>query len=207
MAVKRYGIEGYGVLELNQVQFPTTGAIEAQCKLDYYKPAEGATPASGDFKTLVTDANGTVCEVGMLLAVDKANGLIKLPVANETLPVGLNYTTEYIYNQFTKGLKNFCMTQDIAGGEYLPRIGFLSVGEKFTTNCLAYDTTEFADDDAVDTALAAFKTTAVYGGISTTGAIQLSATKPTAGPVLKVVKDYTLPDGISHGVMFQVIKG
>ena len=206
MAVKRYAIDGYGVLELNQVAFPTTGTIEAQCKLDYYKPAQGGNAASGDFKTLITDANGTACEVGMLLAVDKANGLIKLPTASEANPVGLNYTTEYIYNSYIKGLKNFVMTQDIAGGEYLPRIGYLTVGDKFTTNCLAYDTDEFADDDAVDTALAAYKTTPIYGGISTTGAIALSATKPTVGPVLKVVKDYTLPDGTSHGVMFQVVK-
>jgi hypothetical protein len=207
MADKRYTIDGYGVLELNQVVFPTDGQIEAQCKLDYYKPAEGTTPASGDFKTLITDANGVACEVGMLLAVDKANGLIKLPVAQEVLPVGLNYSTEYIYNSYIKGLKNFVMTQDVAGGEYLPRIGYLKTGDKFTTNCLAYDTNEFADDDAVDAALAAYKTTAVYGGISTTGAIKVSATAPTVGPVLKVIKDYTLPDGISHGVMFQVIKG
>lgn len=210
MADKRYAIDGYGVLELNQVAFPTTGTIEAQCKLDYYKPGDStvtpAIPASGDFKTLSTDTNGTTCEVGMLLAVDKASGVVKLPTASEVLPVGLNYTTEWIYNSYVKGLKNFCMTQDIAGGEFLPRIGYLTVGDKFTTNCLAYDDSEFADDDAVDSALEAYKTTAVYGGISTTGAIKLSATAPTAGPVLKVVKDYTMPDG-QHGVMFQVIKG
>ena len=206
MAVTRYGIDGYGVLELNQVAFPTTGTIEAQCKLDYYKPASGTAPASGDFKTLITDANGVACEVGMLLAVDKANGLIKLPTATEENPIGLNYTTEWIYDSYKKGLNKFVMTQDIAGGEYLPRIGYLTVGDKFTTNCLAYDTSEFATDAAVDTALEAYKTAPVYGGISTTGAILLSGTAPLVGPVLKVVKDYTLPDGISHGVMFQVIK-
>lgn len=207
MSVKRYSIEGYSVLELNQVVFPTDGKIEAQCKLDFYKPAAGTTPASGDFRKLSTDTTGTICEVGMLLAVDKANGLIKLPVANEPNPIGLNYTSEYIYNSYKKGLNKYAMLQDVAGGDYLPRIGYLTVGDKFTTNCLAYDTDEFADDDAVDTALEAYKTTAVYGGICENGAILLSATKPTVGPVLKVVKDYTLPDGISHGVMFQVIKG
>lgn len=196
MAVKRYAIDGYGVLELNQVAFPTTGTIEAQCKLD----------TTNDFKKLSTEATKTICEIGMLLAVDKAAGLVKLPVANETLPVGINYSTEYIYNPYIKGLKNFAMTEDIMSNEYLPRIGYLTTGDKFTTNCLAYDTTDFADDDAVDTALENYKTTAVYGGISTIGAIQLRKTAPTAGPVLKVVKDYTMPDG-QHGVMFQVIKG
>ena len=196
MAVTRYTIDGYGVLELNQVAFPTTGTIEAQCKLD----------KENDFKTLSTDATKTTCEIGMLLAVDKANGLIKLPTANEKLPIGINYSTEYIYNPYIKGLKHFAMTEDIMMNDYLPRIGYLTVGDKFTTNCLAYDTTDFADDDAVDAALEAYKTTAVYGGISTIGAIQLRKTAPTAGPVLKVVKDYTMPDG-QHGVMFQVIKG
>jgi hypothetical protein len=209
MAEQRYAITGYSVLELNQVAFPTTGEIEAQCKFDYYTPAKGTTPAHGVFKTLSTDANGVTCEVGMLLAVDKANDIVTLPTAAnvDECAIGLNYTTEYIYNQFTKGLNKFAMTQDIAGGEYLPRIGYLTKGDKFTTNCLAYDTAEFADDDAVDAALAAYKTTPVFGGVSTTGAIKLTATRPTSGPVLRVVKDYTLPDGISHGVMFQVLEG
>ena len=201
MSVQRYAINGYGQLELNQVQFPTTGAIEAQCDLSYYDATAGV-----GFKVNSTDANGTICEVGMLLAVDKANNKAKLPVAAETLPIALNYTSEWIYDDFKKGLKQFAMTEDIAGGHFLPRLGYLSVGEKFTTNCLAYDTSEFADDDAVDTAIEAYATTPVYGGISTIGAIKLSGTAPSVGPVLKVVKDYTMPDGISHGVMFQVIK-
>ena len=189
---------------MNQVQFPTTGAIEAQCDLDYIDQ-DTATSSSVGFKQFSTDAVGTICEVGMLLAVDKANGKIKLPVASETLPIALNYTSEWIYDSYKKGLKQFAMTEDIAGGHYLPRMGYLAVGDKFTTNCIAYDDGDFADDDAVDTALEAYKTTAVYGGISTIGAIQLTTTAPTVGPVLKVVKDYTMPDG-THGIMFQVIK-
>ena len=73
MADARIVIDGYGQLELNQVTFPRTGQVEAQCKL-----ADTFTDAAP-------------AEVGMLLAVDKANGLVKLPVEAETLPVALNY--------------------------------------------------------------------------------------------------------------------
>lgn len=194
MAITRFGIDGYGQLELNQVAFPTTGTIEAQCKLD-----------TTDFKKKLADA-GTICEVGMLLAVDKANNVIKLPTANETLPIGLNYTTEYVYDSYKKGLKHFALVEEAAGGDYLPRIGYLTTGDKFTTNCLAYDTTDYADEDALETALEALGTTAVYGGICTNGAIRLMKTIPTAGPVLKAVKFYTMPDG-QPAVKFQVIKG
>lgn len=182
MADARIVINGYGQLELNQVTFPRTGQVEAQCKL-----ADTFTDAAP-------------AEVGMLLAVDKANGLVKLPVTAETLPVALNYSTEKIYNQFTPGLKNFYQTAEKG---FLPRMGYLSVGEVFTTNCLARNTTDFTNDEAAWTALDSLGTTPVYGGISTTGAIALSKAKPTVGPVLKAVKKTTMPDG-QPAVKFQV---
>ena len=114
-----------------------------------------------------------------------------------------------IYDSYKKGLKHFAMTEDIAGGHYLPRIGYLTVGDKFTTNCLSYETGdngEFVNETKMVEALEACATTPVYGGICPdTGAILISATAPSAGPVLKVVKFYTLPNG-DPGVMFQVIK-
>ena len=82
-------------------------------------------------------------------------------------------------------------------------MGYLTIGDVFTTNCICYDTTDFTDDEALKTALAAVKTTALYGGISTTGAIKIGKTKPTVGPVLKVAKATTMPDG-QFAVEFQV---
>lgn len=178
MSLQRYTIDGYGQIELNNVAFRRDGRIEAQCKLD-----------ATDFATVPA-------ENGMLLAVDDKAKVIKF-ATNANLPIALHYSSEHMYNQFTPGLKNFKLER----GTFLPRLGYLAVGDKFTTNCIAYDTTEYADDAAVDTALAGSGT--VYGGISATGAIKITATKPTVGPVLKVTKVTTMPDG-TFGLKFQV---
>lgn len=178
MSLKRYTIDGYGQIELNNVAFRRDGRIEAQCKLD------------------ATDFESVPAENGMLLAVDDENRTIKF-ATDATLPIALNYSAEHMYNQFTPGLKNFSLER----GTFLPRLGYLAVGDKFTTNTICYDTEEYADDEAVDTALAGSGT--VYGGISAIGAIQITATKPTGGPVLKVTKVTTMPDG-QFGLKFQV---
>ena len=46
-------------------------------------------------------------------------------------------------------------------------------------------------------------TTPLYGGISEAGAIKLSATAPTVGPVLLAVEKTTMPDG-QFAIKFQV---
>jgi hypothetical protein len=180
---KRYEIEGYGQIELNNVAFPRDGRIEAQCKLD------------------ATDFADMVAENGMLLAVDNVTRTIKLPVDN-SLPIALNYTTEHIYDERTPGLKNFRLTTK----DFLPRLGYLSIGDKFTTNTICYDDNEFADDDAVDTALDAIATTPIYGYACADGAIKITATQDTDATLeLKVIKNYTMPDG-QKGLKFQVMK-
>lgn len=178
MALKRLIIDGYGQIEPNNVTFTRDGRVEAQCALD----------------------EDLVAENGMLLAVDAANGIVKLPEESETLPIALNYTSERIYNQFTPGLKNFHLE---ANKGHCPRMGYLTIGEIFTTNCLCYDDSEFTTEDLLKTALTAAATTPVYGGISTIGAIKLTKTKPTVGPVLRVVKATTMPDG-QYAVELQV---
>ena len=90
----------------------------------------------------------------------------------------------------------------------MPRLGYLSVGELWTTNCLCYDDSEFTNDEAVFEAVKDKETLTsnpVYGGISEVGATKLSKTKPTAGPVLRVVEKTTMPDG-QFAVKFQVVK-
>lgn len=184
MAIRKIVRDKYGMLELNNASFPRTGRVEAQCYL-----ANNFTEAAP-------------AEIGMLLAVDKANRLIKLPTAGETLPIALNYSTEKIYNQFTPGLKNYFM---VYNKDFMPRMGFLSIGETFTTNCLAFDDAEFATDEAFWDAMDDFETTPLFGGMSTIGDILVSATRPAVGPALRVVKNYTMPDG-QPGLKFQVDK-
>ena len=187
MALKRFVIDGYGQLELNQVAFPRDGRIEAQCAL------------GEDFAEVPA-------ENGMLLAVDNINRVVKFPVSSEKFPIALNYSTEHMYDERKQGLKNFSIKKDEKSGYFYPRLGYLSVQDKFTTNCLCFDTTEFANEAAVMEAYKPekLKTTPLYGGISEIGAIALSTTVPTVGPVLKVIDNTTMPDG-SLGVKFQVI--
>ena len=86
--------------------------------------------------------------------------------------------------------------------------GFGGSGELFTTNCVGYDSNEFADDDALIAKLekigAASSPAVIYGGISEEGAIALSETKPSVGPVLLAVEYTTMPDG-TDGIKFQVV--
>lgn len=185
MAFQRLVIDGFGQLELNQVAFRRDGRVEAQCALDD------------------TDFASISAENGMLLAVDRINRKIKLPksavIAN--CPVALNYTAEHMYDERANALKDFKLEL----GEFYPRLGFLSAGELFTTNCIGYDSSDFADDAALKTAVAAIGTTPLYGGISDSGAIVIDTTKPSAGPVLKVVEGTTMPDG-QFGIKFQVLE-
>ena len=185
MAVKRFVIDGFGQLELNQVAFPRDGRIEAQCALD------------------ATDFASVPAENGMLLAVDRVNRAVKFPTSANVavMPVAINYSAEHMYDERANSLKDFKLER----GEFFPRLGFLSKGELFTTNCLCYDSSDFADDDAVIAAAEAIATTAMYGGVSDNGAILLSDAAPQAGPVLKVVEKTTMPDG-QFALKFQVLE-
>ncbi len=178
----RFTISGYGQLELNHVAFPKDGRIEAQ---------------------LPMHENITELENGMLLAVDKVGGCINY-ATDATLPIALHYSAEHMYDERKRALKDFVLE----AGTFYPRLGYLAVGDTFTTNCIAYnetDTDEFTNEAAAVTALGAIATTTLYGGISDEGAIDISATKPTVGPALLVIKKTTMPDG-TLGVKFQVLE-
>ena len=179
MALTRFVIDGYGQLELNNVAFRRDGRVEAQCFLDE------------------TDFADVPAENGMLLAVDRVNRTVKF-ATDDSLPIALNYTTEHMYDERANALKDFKLEL----GEFYPRLGFLSVGELFTTNCFGYDSA-FADDDAVKAV--DLSSTDVYGGISDEGAILLDTSAPQAGPVLKVVEKTTMPDG-QYAFKFQVLE-
>jgi hypothetical protein len=182
MALKRLIIDGFGQIELNQVAFRRDGRIEAQCAL------------GEDFAEVPA-------ENGMLLAVDNIHRIVKFPVAGEKFPIALNYTAEHMYDERTPGLKNFKLEQN----SFYPRLGYLAVGEKFTTNCICVDDGEYADKEALIAALEADGV--IYGGISEIGAIKVSATEPEEGPVLMVVRGTgagSMPDG-QFGIKFQVV--
>ena len=117
MAIKRLVIDGFGQIELNNCAFRRDGRIEAQCKLD-----------KTDFKDIAA-------ENGMLLAIDNVERVLKLP-KDDTLPIALVYTTEHMYDERANALKNFHTTLD----DFMPRLGYLSKYDKYTTNCIAWET-------------------------------------------------------------------
>lgn len=185
MALQRLTIDGYGQLEINAFVAPRAGKVEAQCKLNE------------------TDFADEPAEVGMLLAVDNINRRVKLPVAGEAYPIAINYSAEILYDDAKKGLKNFAQqTKD-----FMPRMGYLTVGDKFHTNTVCYDTAEFKDDEALKAALKkeALKTAPVYGCACELGAIKLTKTAPEKGLVFMVACESTMPDG-QYAVKLHCIK-
>lgn len=163
---------GYGQIELNQCAFRRDGRIEAQCKI------EGA-----DY-----------VENGMILAIDNTKHEVRYPAAGDYM-FGLNYTSEHMYDErLVGGLKYYKTDKD----SFLPRLGYLAVGDKFTTNTVVYDAADI--------------TTMVYGYVKAgdNGYIRLSATEPNdaiaGAPLLRVIDaKATMPNG-APAVKFQCIK-
>ena len=165
---------GYGQIELNQCAFRRDGRIEAQCKI----------------------ANADYVENGMILAIDNTKHEVRYPAVGDYM-FGLNYTSEHMYDErLVGGLKYYKTDKD----SFLPRLGYLAVGDKFTTNTVVYD-------DEADI------TTMVYGYVKAgdNGYIRLSATDPTqdaiaGAPMLRVIDaKATMPNG-APAVKFQCIK-
>ena len=96
-----------------------------------------------------------------------------------------------IYDERTPGLKNFALN---GVNDFYPRLGYLAVGDKFTTNCVCYDSavdTAWATESAFISALGACASNTLYGGIGSKGAILVSATAPSYGPKLRVIEKTT----------------
>lgn len=184
MSVTRMTIDGYGQVELNNCAFRRDGRIEAQCAPD------------------TTDFASAKVENGMLLSVDKVANKVSFPT-DSTLPVALNYSAEHLYYPEKMGLKDFALN---GTNDFLPRLGYLAVGDIYTTNCVSYDSavdTTWTTESAFISALASYATTPLYGGVAEDGSHCISATAPTVGPKLRVVEYTTMPDG-TPGVKFQV---
>lgn len=186
MALTRLVIDGYGQVELNNCAFRRDGRIEAQCAPD--------TAAFGN----------AMVENGMLLAVDAVNRKVTFPT-DGSLPIALNYSAEHIYDERTPGLKNFALKGD-GSEDFYPRLGYLAIGDKYTTNCISYDSSVdsawASEADFLD-ALASYKETALYATAGSDGTHVVSATPPTTGIKLRVIEKTTMPDG-QLGVKFQV---
>lgn len=206
MAIKFFDCKGYGQIEPNQVWFTRAGMVEAQCELDPEKFASHF-PMTADEAT----AKKIYGENGAFLMVDKANKIATVPtkaLSDKGFPMGINYSTERIYNQFTPGRRNFCMIC----GEYLPRIGYTDVGMRITTNAVGWDTAKYTQEtskefyDEVKRQLTQKEDVYAYVVEGSDGKLVIGANVDDAlGNVYaQVVKAYTNADG-TLSFMFQFI--
>lgn len=134
----------YGQIEPNQVWFDRAGMVEAQSRLDPREFSDAQVAPLTKFIRETTpgagDATKIVAQNGAFLMVDKHNYLAQVPtIAGKTagLRVGINYSTEKLYNQFAPQRRNFFLTTE----DWLPRIGYVEAGERITTNTVQWDTT------------------------------------------------------------------
>lgn len=196
MALQRFPRERYASLELNQVAFPKTGMVVSQ------------TPLGTEFTAAAP------CENGMWVLADKSKGTIGSAAAVTDTPIGIVYTAEKEYSSADFGLKNFHQV----AGDY-PRIGILGLGDTVTTNCLQYDDSEngFKATGSGDTAktavenmyetLAAVDATHPVYVVLVAGSPVPKLTKDLTGytgPVAKVTKFYTVPNG-EKGVKYEIV--
>jgi hypothetical protein len=161
--------EGYAQLELNNAAFRRSGRIEAQCKI-----ADGIE----------------YLENGMLLAVNNAKRQVEfVSSANKHLPVALNYTSEHMYDNRANALKDF----KLEPGSFLPRLGYLGAGDKYTTNCVDYDGDlwDAISDGAV-----------LYAHAGADGYHLVNTT--AEGAIALVIGATTMPDG-QKAVKFQAL--
>ena len=176
MAITRMSIDGYGQVEINNCAFRRDGRIEAQC-----------APNTADFATAKV-------ENGMLLSVNNVKREVAFPT-DSAYPVALVYSAEHTYDERKDGLKDFALN---GKDDFLPRLGYLSVGDKYTTNCISYDSASdstWTSESAFESALASYATTPLYAGIASNGTHKISAAEPTVGPKLRVINYTTMPDG------------
>lgn len=161
--------EGYAQLELNNAAFRRSGRIEAQCKI-----AEGIE----------------YLENGMLLAVNNAKRQVEfVSSTNKHLPVALHYSTEHMYDNRANALKDFKLEPD----SFLPRLGYLGAGDKYTTNCVDYDGDLWAAIDGED---------ALYAHAGADGYHLVNTT--ATGAIALVIGATTMPDG-QKAVKFQAL--
>lgn len=154
---------GYGQLELNQVAFRRDGRIEAQCKI-----ADGIAHI----------------ENGMLLAVNNMNRTVEYVKTGNVHPIALHYSSEHMYDERANALKDFKLNAK----SFLPRMGYLSAGDKYTTN-----TVEFEGYDNETAFLAALGKTTLYAHAAEDGYHLVNTT--AEGAVALAIAATTMPDG------------
>jgi hypothetical protein len=167
--------KGFGQVEPNHLSGIVTGQIYAQLPVD-------------------KETMGSIIENGRFAKYDYATGKVNLTGEGQWM---LIYNEEKLYDERKQSHKDFAMiADDFVDGEIVPRLIATVVGDIFTTNAFGAADSDKAEVEGVEVS----EGTKVYVG--TDG--YLALTGDEEGPVFKVVKIYTMPDGQS-GVKLQRI--
>lgn len=167
MARTQYTIPAHGVVEHNFLAASATRQIEAQTKV-----ADG-------IETL---------ENGMILFIDRKN--MEIVMTPDVSGPYLMHTTVRYYNAGARGANHFVF--NVNNDEELPRLWKLNEGDKFHTNLVSYDSDEFADDEALEEAMASGQT--LYGYPDGYGMIGLTATEDSSSKSEFIVTLSTMPN-------------
>ena len=136
----------YGQIEPNQVWFDRDGMVEAQSRLDVTQFSDAQESPTAVYTVDTSGASPVVtqkivAQVGAFLMVDKANYRLQIPtyagVVTGGFAVGINYSTERIYDDTAKQRRKFFLTTN----DWLPRIGYVERGMRITTNTVQFDPT------------------------------------------------------------------
>jgi hypothetical protein len=182
---------GYGQLELNQFAAPRDGRIEAQCALNTADFHEAGVKYGENVYNEDVPA-----ENGMILAINRVKRTVGFPTGATNEILALNYTTEHMYDDRDLGsLRKF----KLFPGTFYPRLGFLAIGDKFTTNTVELTTAWDALDEALEAGLFVYPGKDGYWTNVTDNIVS------TEGVIAQVIKKTTMPDG-QKAVKLQIVK-
>ena len=177
--------KGYGQVEPNHLSGIVTGQIYAQL------PA-GSYSGEGDKKTFTPIEQ---LEQGQFAKYDYAAGVVNFDGEGEFMLV---YNEEKLYDERRQSHKDFVYkVEDFTDKKLFPRLIKTNVGDIFTTNTFIANTTG-PDAEVTGPSL-------TVGDKLYVGANGFLTTTSGDGPVFKVVKEYTMPDG-QPGVKIQRIQ-
>lgn len=182
MAINVFDCKGYGQIEPSQVWFTRAGMSESQCFLDpaVFASKYPVTPAEAD-------AGKIVAENGVFYMIDKDRRIVTLPTKDMSdmgYKMGINYSTERMYDERKDGRRNFCMVC----GEFLPRLGFVEPGMRICTNAIAWDDENLPGNDfAVGNDSKATPSVNFYNGVK--AYLAKKATTPSMPPLYLAVTE------------------
>jgi len=169
---------GFGQVEPNHLTGIVDGSIYAQLPVD-------------------TGTMGNVIEQGRFAKYDYANGKVDLTGEGQWLMI---YNEEKLYDERYQSHKDFAMiAKNYSDGEIVPRLIEIPVGDIFTTNTFGANTDKDAEVAGIELSVGDKLTVGTDGYLA-----KADKEGTVAGPVFKVVKEYTMPDG-QPGVKLQRI--